>query len=368
MVRHFGFGDCLLITPFIRQIKTTLPECCIDVFSHMDFFQYYPEVNRWIDSRKISLQTIVNRYERVYYFIYEHSPMQHLLDGYEYSSGIRLKDDRPFVPTKLETGTDALSKYGLQKKKYLLLCPFAGPGARGLDTERVGRICGTLRQCFPELQLVIIHDKPRYFPKAINITGRLSFPTLIQIMTGALACITVDTSFWHLAQACNTPSLVFTGPTDPALRVSNPGKTLALSAELSCLGCYHRHIGTFALRFTHCFWGDYRCMKDLPLEKIVTAIQDIRAGKKFKPMRSLRRSKERLHEFEKTRNAGELNPENVIRFYAAIIEKERRARYSFHGLPRRFARLMVDRLKPAIRLLSRILQFSTNFRYGLTKP
>ncbi|MCS7092248.1 MAG: glycosyltransferase family 9 protein, partial [Patescibacteria group bacterium] len=246
LIRHGAFGDCLLITPFIQLLRKKYPTSQIDVYSLLDLFRYYPEINQWIDAKQVELAKIVGSYDAVYAFCYEHSPQQHFLDGYEFSSGLKLEFDQPFVPdVKKYLKNRVRKKWDSLKKKYIVFTPLAGPPAKNLSMNKVYDILTALKKDFPEYTPVIFHMLRTVIPDAINILDHCTFPEMVYIMQNAAACITVDTGFLHLAQACRIPAVLVAGRTDPRQIISVPELCFVVQAKLPCLGCYHRHIGTF---------------------------------------------------------------------------------------------------------------------------
>lgn len=55
---------------------------------------------------------------------------------------------------------------------------------------------------------VLVHHKRREFScDAVNLTGKTALPSLIDLIAGALAVVSVDTGAWHLAPAMFVPTL-----------------------------------------------------------------------------------------------------------------------------------------------------------------
>ena len=133
-------------------------------------------------------------------------------------------------------------------------------------------------------------------PDVVDMSGRLSFGELAQMIRGARLYIGPDTSVTHLAAACGTPTLALFGPSNPvkwgpwpAGATDDPspwrmlgrpwqrkGNVLLLQgvqpADLgSCLPCRlegcERHIASAS-----------RCLTEMPLEPVRAAAEELLAG------------------------------------------------------------------------------------------
>ncbi|MCX7632981.1 MAG: glycosyltransferase family 9 protein [Turneriella sp.] len=321
LIRHGALGDCLLITPFIRLLKKQYPESQIDIYSLLDLFRYYPEVRQWVDAKQVELAKIIGRYDAVYAFCYEHAPQQHILDGYEYSSGLKLNSDVPFVP---DANSYLMSKTKIRWeklcKKYIVVTPFSGLESRNLPLHKVHETLKALKTHFSQFERLVFHHARMTIPDAINIYDQQSFPEMVYIMRHAAACITVDTGFFHLAQACGVPTVLIAGSTDPRLRITRPELCFVVQAKLPCLGCYHRHIGTFGTSFTDCFRGDFACNNDFSVEEIVQKLRLALGGKRNRNNPTLRHSKERAMAFRRLERYGDLTRQNILRHYFHMVQ------------------------------------------------
>lgn len=353
LVRHAAFGDCLLITPFIRHLRTQDCSAKIDVLSFFDFFSHYPEVNQWIDARKVAFRQIASRYDKIYVFSYEQSPTAHILDGFEFSSQLQLKNDAPFVPDiSIEQASSVLRQFNLQAGKYIVFAPFAGPHSRDLGESKIGEIKDALVPAFPNHRIVIFHNKISLFKGVVNITGKRSFSELVTLMKNSAACLTVDTGFFHLAQACGTATVVIAGSTDPALRISRPELTQIVKAPIRCLGCYHRHIGTFGTSFVTCFRADWACKSLFSTQECIDKLRAAIEGRKFPVAKTMRRNRKQRDAIQKMTAYGDLALPNVQSYYLNMIDRERIRLNSAWGKLRRW---VVGFLK-SIKTLARYVQ------------
>lgn len=65
---------------------------------------------------------------------------------------------------------------------------------------------------------------------------------LAAIMHDARLFVGIDSLPFHIAQAMDTPGVVFFGSIDPTLRIINNNMTAVTAKNLACLGCHHRKL------------------------------------------------------------------------------------------------------------------------------
>jgi heptosyltransferase-2 len=105
--------------------------------------------------------------------------------------------------------------------------------------------------------------------RAINACGRLPLRGAAALIARAAALVTNDSAPLHLAQAVGTPTIAVFGPTIPAFGFGPRGaRDRALGVDgLPCRPC-HRH-GPPA-----CPLGHHRCMRELPVDTVLHALED----------------------------------------------------------------------------------------------
>jgi heptosyltransferase-2 len=103
---------------------------------------------------------------------------------------------------------------------------------------------------------------------ALNACGRVSLREAAALIELAGVLVTNDSAPLHLAQAVGTPTVALFGPTVPGFGFGPRGaRDVALGLKaLPCRPC-HRH-GPRS-----CPLGHHRCMKDLPVEHVLNAIE-----------------------------------------------------------------------------------------------
>jgi ADP-heptose:LPS heptosyltransferase len=290
-VRHGMLGDCLLITPFLRTYRKHHPEPQIDVYSYVSIFQSYSCVNRWIDGRKVSLDKIKHNYDRIFYFNYEHEPQLHVLQGYQISSGLTYDSPQIELPdTKPGYWQSVTEKIG----GYWFFQPVSGTYLRSLPKAKIQEFIDAVREAYPNLTPVVVHNKRLKVQNCVNLTGcRLTSLEIMEIIKSARFFVGVDSGLFHIAQGASVPAIFIAGPTELRLRVTNPGCVRQLSVySLDCLGCYHRNIAPYGEVYDQCLRGDFACMQNLTAGQLVREINQLigsttRQRKKSLPLKQL---------------------------------------------------------------------------------
>ncbi len=107
-------------------------------------------------------------------------------------------------------------------------------------------------------------------PLPVDATGRLPLLASAALLARASVIVTNDSLPLHLASAMGTPTVALFGPTTPALGFG-PLSPHAEIAELPALAC--RPCSTHGP--TRCPLEHWRCMRDLPVARVVDAVVDV---------------------------------------------------------------------------------------------
>ena len=105
--------------------------------------------------------------------------------------------------------------------------------------------------------------------RAVSACGKLSLRESAALIGKAAVLVTNDSAPLHFAQAVETPVVAIFGPTIPAFGFGPRGpRDEALGLDgLPCRPCHHH--GPPA-----CPLGHHRCMRDLPVERVLHAIEE----------------------------------------------------------------------------------------------
>ena len=108
--------------------------------------------------------------------------------------------------------------------------------------------------------------------RALDATGALTVLGSAALLRRAAVLVTNDSAPLHLASAVDTPTVALFGPTVPAFGFGPlaGARRIVEGPALACRPC-----GAHGGRA--CPQGHWRCMRDLPVERVVAAVAEVRA-------------------------------------------------------------------------------------------
>jgi ADP-heptose:LPS heptosyltransferase len=331
-VRHAALGDTLFTTPFFRQIHEDQPSVAIDLFSLSgESVERAPGFGHWVSMHDVSPKWVLRRrYERVYWFSYEHDPSLHILDGYEISTGMTLRD-RTLVWEVTSAHRDQASHRleGL-KRPYIGFSPTSAHEFRTLPLSKIQEVIDLAAQRFGGT-VVVTSDETLELTGCLNLSGQLaSLQELGALISLCDAWVTVDSAPLHLAQALKVQAVGLFGCTLPELRVTRPSHLRVVRNEaLECLGCYHR-LAPHTEVMPHCERGDLACMVAMDAEAIMKGIEGALSGSPSHDLDSRMEAYER-YRGERSRALTGDYASSVVRAYQERISVFG-ARFSFFKL------------------------------------
>jgi heptosyltransferase-2 len=83
--------------------------------------------------------------------------------------------------------------------------------------------------------------------------------------------VTTDSGPRHIASAFETPTVVLFGPIDPRWSRNYQQQTVELSVKLDCAPCGQRV----------CPLAHHRCMRDLTVDRVLSAVSSVLEGSGF---------------------------------------------------------------------------------------
>ena len=142
-----------------------------------------------------------------------------------------------------------ITHYGELARRLILRNPrwrvavLGGPGDRPLGAE-ITRVAGN---------------------RAVDLTGRLSLPEMIEFIRDCALMVTNDTGPMHVAAALRRPVLALFGPTDPARTGPYGQQDSVLQVALDCVPC---------LKSSCSHPRPIACLADLEVERVVREASD----------------------------------------------------------------------------------------------
>jgi lipopolysaccharide heptosyltransferase II len=111
----------------------------------------------------------------------------------------------------------------------------------------------------------------------IDLISRTSLTDQLALFGACAVVVTHDSGPLHVAQLAGAPAVALFGPTNPAEYVRDPTRVRVIwgGAGLVCRPC-HTSRG-----FAPC--NDNRCIKGIPVQEVVSAVEEIIARNRFRP-------------------------------------------------------------------------------------
>jgi heptosyltransferase-2 len=105
----------------------------------------------------------------------------------------------------------------------------------------------------------------RGVPNITDLTGKTSLGELMDLLSKLTGLVTNDTGTMHLADFLGTPLVALFGSTEPDLTGPRGPRSVVVRQKAECSPCFLRECPI-----------DFRCMQDIPMEKVVQAVQAMR--------------------------------------------------------------------------------------------
>ncbi len=105
----------------------------------------------------------------------------------------------------------------------------------------------------------------------IRWVGTLTLDQTLALLSLTDLFLGVDSGLLHMAGAVDAPCVGIFGPTDPACFLPRTGRTAAVTANVSCLGCHHNSQGSGHWQ-SGCPNG-IRCMSELSVNEVLVACE-----------------------------------------------------------------------------------------------
>jgi lipopolysaccharide heptosyltransferase II len=98
-------------------------------------------------------------------------------------------------------------------------------------------------------------------PNASDLTGKTTLGELMDLLAKLSGLLTNDTGTMHLADFIGTPLVAIFGSTEPSLTGPRGPRSQVIRQKVECSPCFLRECPI-----------DFRCMEEIPMEKVVAAV------------------------------------------------------------------------------------------------
>jgi ADP-heptose:LPS heptosyltransferase len=193
--------------------------------------------------------------------------------------GLPLNEEHPEIPAPpaaRETAAAILRKNNLDATALVLIHPGPSWPVREWPVENWARLVAALRaRGFDNIAQLGVSRYMNFgqvdvppVPGAVSLVNQLSIPECFAVIAQAKLFIGIDSGLLHIAAAVRAPSIGLFGMTLPEMRFSKNFRTDFVVNRVECAGCEHRQPRLHWV--TGCPY-DIRCMKTLPVEKVLAA-------------------------------------------------------------------------------------------------
>jgi len=242
LYRGGGWGDLLMLTPTIRELKTRWPACRIHVACGSEYFPLFQDIDIFTEyipiphERRAQIDCLVDFEELI-----EGTPMaenEHMAQLFANQLGLKLESLQPEYYVDEEELSWAEEKYprsGLPRIGIQFLAsafyrsyPFMGKVMAELAKKTQVFLFGRPGQ----VKLV----KP--IPNVVNLMEeKLSFRQSAAIVLTCDACVSPDSAMVHLCSALDKPCVAIYGPFPSDLRTTS-NLTMSLNGKAPCAPCF----------------------------------------------------------------------------------------------------------------------------------
>jgi len=290
-----GIGDVFCALPHLRAwLDTLTPDRREHVVINMDC----PDLAGLIDLSGVRIAREPDRCALLGTLEPEGIPALHSIRDLNYSLPVNIHPLLSGVlglPTAGNAGlaafTDALLRYGRLPRGIPLQCSYcvvhlefardhAGRALRPASASAV------VARCTQIFDTVVIVGNQRQVAKprgtggaeVIDLQGKLSVCQLTAVIAHATCFVGIDSFPAHVAQAAGIRSAVFYGAVHPLARVWDQAKVWPLTAELDCIGCYHKHLESSA---PYCMRLDEACGEGPTTDRVEAVLLAMKRNQPF---------------------------------------------------------------------------------------
>lgn len=257
-------GDVLITSSIAHAFKKNYPGCKV-------FFEtVFPHVlrkNPFIDNvfkpneydRSIAFDKVYNLNMSI-----ESRPKQHSLLSITQDANVKLEDCLLFVEQE---------EFPLPSGKYIVfhLAVTGWPGRDWLF-HRWQQVADFLMS-HGFIIITIGSHTDNYIRNSIDLRNKTNINQLAYVVKNSSLYVGAESFPFHVAQAVNTPCVIFFGCVSPELRILRSNVKAVMSEYSVCLGCLHR-VPPPVCRPISCEKGDINCETTVLTHRMISAITE----------------------------------------------------------------------------------------------
>lgn len=291
--RHAGLGDVICSFPAVLALKEKYPDSVI-VFTVSAAFAPAVKLARVADIvAPLHYGVWTNPGWMNQFFDLVYRPMLgdelkgvtkvHLVDRFCEQVGVESPSRQPRLHVSPDLGKRMRTRFRQHHlDREIVVAINTGPswGVKDWTTEgwtQLGRWLTEERkvrviQLGADLHLALGAIKAVRVPGALDWIGKISLEETIACIQTCDLFIGIDSGLLHVAGAVGTPSVSIFGPTEASLILPLETPAMAVTGDVDCLGCHHRHP---ILHWRSGCPHDIACMKTLPAGRVIDACEEM---------------------------------------------------------------------------------------------
>lgn len=252
VMRAGGFGDLVLLTPVLREIKRRWPACILHVSTMAHYAAVLATLPYVDEILPYPLPVDVARDHAVQIFFenaVERNPRAHeihMTELFAEIAGVVVAEDllKPDYRVKATEAIWANEAYPRTSKRRACIQVGASAALRVYPRELMGQIVGKLLKDGWEVFLLGAHgeiklpDSPRPGLRNLSAAG-LTFRQSCAVVAQSDCLIGGDSALVHIAGALDVPAVALYGPFPWKLRTAHSPSVHAIQGHDGCEPCFH---------------------------------------------------------------------------------------------------------------------------------
>lgn len=255
-------GDVLMASAVAKALKKKHKCQILFCTNCPSVIENNPYIDKIIDERDVSERTFSVCYNLD--MIYEYRPYTNILDAYAQHVGVKKEDCELYLNT--EPVDDLPENYVVVhsgKTSWV---------GRDWSHEKFSEIANFLREAGHTV-VCVGQGGDHLIPCDMDLRNKTTISQLAHVMKNAKLFVGIDSFPMHVAQAMNTPGVVFFGSVKPETRIVTENMTGVSAPHTPCLGCHHRKLSP-CTNTNNCETGNLECIDRVTVEQMWNQIKE----------------------------------------------------------------------------------------------
>lgn len=274
--RAGAFGDVLMATPIIREIKRRHPNSEIWVSTHCpDAVVRNKNVSRVLKHKNELMQFTDVIYDLD--MVYENNPKKLTVDAYSEAAFGSLLEDKSIDLHSDNTDFQGLFPHiagtiSFERDKVIVV--HMGVGWENRTWPRPNWISVVRGLSTRGYKVVVVGKGSDYksdlLAGVLNLNDKLTIPQIRELIKRSSVFCGMDSGILHVAQSTNTPIVSLFTVANPEYRMVRKNKVINLIPKSDCKFCLHEMPPP--VTFVSCRFGHKNCLKEITPQEVLQAI------------------------------------------------------------------------------------------------